>query len=42
VVSVIATILFLVATILIIWYIIEYETQRGWLIGTAVSDCTSP
>jgi hypothetical protein len=34
--SVICTILFLVASVLIIWYIIEYNIQRGVLIASAV------
>lgn len=34
--SVICTILFLVATVLIIWYIVEYNVQRGVLIASAV------
>uniref|UniRef100_A0A915D6M2 MARVEL domain-containing protein n=1 Tax=Ditylenchus dipsaci TaxID=166011 RepID=A0A915D6M2_9BILA len=34
--SVIATVLFLVASVLIIWYIVEYESSRGTLIATAV------
>jgi len=34
--SVIATVLFLVATVLIIWYIIEYNSSRGTLIASAV------
>jgi hypothetical protein len=34
--SVIATVLFLVASVLIIWYIVEHEVSRGTLIATAV------
>ena len=34
--SVIATILFLVATVLIVWYIIEWNVSRGTLIASAV------
>ncbi|KAI1716493.1 hypothetical protein Ddc_05491 [Ditylenchus destructor] len=34
--SVIATVLFLVASILIIWFIIEHEINRGTLIASAI------
>jgi len=34
--SVICTVLFLVASVLIIWYIVEYNVQRGVLIASAV------
>jgi len=34
--SVVATVLFLVATVLIIWFIIEYNLSRGALIAAAV------
>jgi hypothetical protein len=34
--SVIATVLFLVATVLIVWYIIDHNVQRGVLIASAV------
>jgi len=34
--SVIACVLFLIATALLVWFIIDHNDQRGWLIGAAV------
>ncbi|CCD69427.1 MARVEL domain-containing protein [Caenorhabditis elegans] len=34
--TVICTILFLIASILIVWFVIEVNSSRGWLIASAV------
>uniref|UniRef100_A0A1I7X5R0 MARVEL domain-containing protein n=1 Tax=Heterorhabditis bacteriophora TaxID=37862 RepID=A0A1I7X5R0_HETBA len=34
--SVVSTVLFLIASVLIIWFIIEVNSSRGWLIASAV------